>query len=125
MGPVASKLVFENQDVKIWEMAVAPGEGFPLHHHNYDYVMFITGAATIEHRDHERERSIAFPSHAVVFIPAGPIESFDNIGKTRFTNVLVEIKRPRRADQAHIDFAVSNTLAGRAPLPGVVQLLEN
>jgi len=124
MGPVASRMVFENEDVKIWEMDVAPGEGFPLHHHTYDYVMFITGAATIEHRDHEQRRLIAFPSHSVVFLPAGPIESFDNIGKTRFTNILVEIKRPRRADQ-HIDFAKSNALADRDPLPGVVHLLEN
>jgi hypothetical protein len=87
--------------------------------------MFITGAATIEHRQDGRQRNIAFPSHAAIFIPAGPIESFGNIGKTRFTEVLVEIKRPRRADQEHVDFAVSYALAGRDPLPGVVHLLEN
>lgn len=126
MGPVATTLVFENDDVKIWEADVAPGEHFPLHQHNYDYVLFTTGAALLEVRDYGREPStVPVPSHAAIFIPAGGIESYANVGKTRFTEVLVEIKRLRRADQERVDFATSNTLAGRDPLPGVVHLLEN
>jgi beta-alanine degradation protein BauB len=126
IGPVASRLVFENDDVKIWETDVAAGEVFPLHHHTYDYVLFTTGAALLEVRDHGRPPStVPVPTHAAIFIPAGGIESFANVGQTRFTEVLVEIKRPRRTDQGHVDFATSNTLAGRDPLPGVVHLLEN
>jgi hypothetical protein len=126
MGPVASKLVFENEDVKIWEADVGPGEDFPLHHHTYDYVLFTTGAALLEVRDYGRQPStVPVPSHAAIFIPAGGIESYGNVGQTRFTEVLVEIKRPRRPDQERVDFATSNALAGRDPLPGVVHLLEN
>ena len=126
LGPVASKLVFENNDVKIWETDVAPGETFPLHHHTYDYVLFTTGAALLEVRDQGRPAStVPVPTHAAIFIPAGGIESFANVGQTRFTEVLVEIKRPRRPDQQHVDFATSNTLAGRDPFPGTVHLLEN
>ena len=126
MGPVASKLVFENEDVKIWEADVGPGEDFPLHHHTYDYVLFTTGAALLEVRDYGRQPStVPVPSHAAIFIPAGGIESYGNVGQTRFTEVLVEIKRPRRPDQEQVDFATSNALAGREPLPGVVHLLEN
>lgn len=126
MGPVASKLVFENNDVKIWETDVAAGEVFPLHHHTYDYVLFTTGAALLEVRDQGRPPStVPVPAHAAIFIPAGGIESFANVGQTSFTEVLVEIKRPRHAGQEHVDFATSNTLAGREPLPGVVHLLEN
>lgn len=126
IGPVASKLVFENDDVKIWETDVAPGEAFPLHHHAYDYVLFTTGAALLKVHDYGREPTTApVPDHSAIFIPAGGVESFSNIGQTPFTEVLVEIKRPRRADQERVDFAVSNALAGRQPLPGVVHLLEN
>jgi quercetin dioxygenase-like cupin family protein len=126
IGPVASKLVFENHDVKIWETDVAPGETFPLHHHTYDYVLFTTGAALLEVRDYGRQPTTApVPAHSAIFIPAGGIESFANIGQTRFTEVLIEVKRPRRADQERVDFTISNTLAGREPLPGVVHLLEN
>jgi beta-alanine degradation protein BauB len=127
MGPVASKLVFENNDVKVWETDVGAGEDFPLHHHTYDYVLFTTGdTAMLEVRDYGRQPStVPVPPHAAIFIPAGGIESFGNVGKTRFTEVLVEIKRPRRPDQERVDFATSNALAGRDPLPGVVHLLEN
>ncbi len=126
MGPVATTLVFENHEVNIGEADVAPGEDVPVPQHNYDYVLFTTGAALLEVRDYGREPStVPVPGHAAIFIPAGGIESYANVGKTRFTEVLVEIKRPRRADQERVDFATSNTLAGRDPLPGVVHLLEN
>src|SRR5215469_3764414 len=127
MGPVASRLVLENEHVKIWEADVGPGEDFPLHHHAYDYVLFTTGVpAVLELRDFGRPPStVAVPAHAAIFIPCGGTESYSNVGKTRFTEVLIEVKRPRRPDQEHVDFATSNALAGRDPLPGVVHLLEN
>lgn len=126
-GPVASKLVLENDHVKIWEADVGPGEDFPLHHHAYDYVLFTTGdPALLELRDYGRPPStVPVPAHAAIFIPAGGTESYGNVGKTRFTEVLIEVKRPRRPDQERVDFATSNALAGRDPLPGVVHLLEN
>lgn len=127
LGPVASKLALENEHVKIWEADVGPGEDFPLHHHAYDYVLFTTGVpALLELRDYGRPPStVPVPAHAAIFIPAGGTESYSNVGKTRFTEVLIEIKRPRRSDQEQVDFATSNALAGRDPLPGVVHLLEN
>ena len=33
---VASRLLLENEHVKIWEADVGPGEDFPLHRHAYD-----------------------------------------------------------------------------------------
>lgn len=127
LGPVASKLLLENDQVKIWQADVGPGEDFPLHHHAYDYVLFTTGdPAVLELRDYGRPPStVVVPPHAAIFIPAGGTESYSNVGKTRFTEVLIEVKRPRRPDQERVDFATSNALAGRDPLPGVVHLLEN
>ena len=82
MGPVATTLVFENDDVKIWEADVAPGEDFPLHQHNYDYVLFTTGPALLEVRDYGREPStVPVPGHAAIFIPAGGIESYGNVAR--------------------------------------------
>ena len=42
IGPPATRLLFENADVKIWMMDVAPGETYPHHYHNHDYVLFYT-----------------------------------------------------------------------------------
>ena len=102
MGPVATKLTLENEHIKIWEADVGPGEDFPLHHHAYDYVLFTTGVpALLELRDYGRPPStVPVPAHAAIFIPAGGTESYGNVGRTRFTEVLVEIKRPRRPSGA-------------------------
>ncbi|MEO5841103.1 MAG: hypothetical protein ABIQ73_05240 [Acidimicrobiales bacterium] len=35
IGPPATRLLFENDDVKIWMMDVAPGEAYPHHYHHY------------------------------------------------------------------------------------------
>jgi hypothetical protein len=42
IGPPATRLLFENDDVKVWMMDVAPGETYPHHYHHYDYVLFYT-----------------------------------------------------------------------------------
>ncbi|MEO8694643.1 MAG: hypothetical protein ABI658_14055 [Acidimicrobiales bacterium] len=42
IGPPATRLLFESDDVKIWMMDVAPGETYPHHYHHFDYVLFYT-----------------------------------------------------------------------------------
>ena len=38
-GDIATKLLMENDRVRIWEMRLAPGERSALHRHQNDYVM--------------------------------------------------------------------------------------
>ena len=126
MGPVATRVVFENQDVKVWETDVGPGEAFPMHHHAYDYVLFITSDATLELQDYGGQPSVLpVADHIAVFIPGGGTEKYSNVGKTRFTEVLVEVKRPRGPGQEQPAFEASAELAGRPPMPGIVNLLDN
>ena len=39
LGGVGTKLLFENDRVKVWEMALEPGEESAVHRHELDYVM--------------------------------------------------------------------------------------
>ena len=50
IGPPATRLLFESADVKIWMMDVAPGETYPHHYHNHDYVFvpFADGATRFD-----------------------------------------------------------------------------
>jgi quercetin dioxygenase-like cupin family protein len=146
IGPPATRLLFENDDVKIWMMDVAPGETYPHHYHDYDYVLFYTTdvLATVhddapeEHTtlwnarfDHgdgapSAPRGIWTYAHSVFFIPGTGFLSpgFINIGDTAMVSPLIEVKRPRRGDQEHIGFARSDGLVGLAP-HGTAHLLEN
>jgi len=46
-GPVATRVLFDNDDVRVWEMDLAPGEVCGLHHHTMDYVLFILSGANV------------------------------------------------------------------------------
>jgi quercetin dioxygenase-like cupin family protein len=146
IGPPATRLLFENDDVKIWMMDVAPGETYPHHYHDYDYVLFYTTdvLATV-HDDAPEEHTALWNArydhgtdgeaphagiwtyaHSVFFIPGTGFLSpgFVNIGDTPMVSPLIEVKRPRRPDQDHIGFARSDALVGLAP-NGTAHLLEN
>lgn len=147
IGPVATDLVFENDEVKIWQMNRGPGESFWHHYHNYDYVLFqvtdLLGANDGE-EEHKRvwesrsqaEQSVAsqesrvgtlLPAHGIHFIPGTGWLSpgFINLGSTRFLGILVEIKRARRPGQENVGYSRSDALAGLEPRPGSVHMLEN
>lgn len=38
-GDIATKKLFENDRIRVWEMRLEPGEETALHHHENDYVM--------------------------------------------------------------------------------------
>jgi hypothetical protein len=147
IGPPATRLLFENDDVKIWMMDVAPGETYP--HHYHDYVLFYTTDvlatvhddappehttlwnARFDHGGAESEypsgaRGIWTYAHSVFFIPGTGFLSpgFVNIGTTSMVSPLIEVKRPRRTDQEHIGFARTDALVGLSP-NGTAHLLEN
>jgi len=39
LGDVATRLLFENDRVKVWELALAPGETSDVHEHEHDYLL--------------------------------------------------------------------------------------
>jgi mannose-6-phosphate isomerase-like protein (cupin superfamily) len=123
---IATRSLFENEDVRVWEMDVAPGDTFGLHHHSNDYVLYITGGAHLRVDDKDfgpydfigRERS-------VFYIKAGGTESFKNVGTTPFREALIEIKRPPRPDQDRAGFTCCEALVGSAVQTGSICVLEN
>ncbi|HEY2106822.1 MAG TPA: hypothetical protein VGH29_13590 [Candidatus Binataceae bacterium] len=145
IGPVATDLLFENDQIKIWQMNRGPGESFWHHYHNYDYVLFpitdLLGANDGE-EEHQRvwesrtqaaaapvseRKGTLFPAHAVHYIPGTGWLSpgFINLGQNRWLAALVEIKRPRTQSQEQVGYARSDALVGMEARPGSVHLLEN
>jgi hypothetical protein len=142
IGPVATHLLLENDDVKVWQMNTPPGGTFWRHYHNHDYVLFYTTdvLATVYDAPEDHERiwnaryaggAAAVPgimtyANSVFFIPGTGFLSpgFVNLGDTPFIAPLVEVLRPRRADQRDVGFARSDALVGAEPRAGRVHLLE-
>ncbi len=145
IGPVAHHLLLENEDIKIWQVDTPAGETFWHHYHDLDYVLFHTsemfGAVYHANEEHDRlwrsrleagetlDESLGgwCYEHSVNYIPGTGFLSpgYANVGKTRFTAALIEIKRERRPDQEGVGFARSDALVGLPPRPGSSMLLEN
>lgn len=145
IGPVAHRLLLENDDVKIWQVDTPPGETFWHHYHDLDYVLFHTSEmfGVVYHADEAHDRVWRSRleagetldeslggwcyEHSVNYIPGTGFLSpgYANVSETRFTAALIEIKRPRRKDQEGVGFSRSDALVGLPPRPGSTLLLEN
>ena len=99
LGNVATRLLLENERVRIWEMDLAPGEQSATHRHEHDYVLVqIDGdriAARFEpdtggtYRDYVEGEVEPGKTR---FIARGGIETAINVGARRYREILIELK---------------------------------
>jgi quercetin dioxygenase-like cupin family protein len=126
MTQIATRSLFENQDVRVWEMDVAPGDTFGLHHHTNDYVLYITSGADLKVDDRDvGPYDFVCHERSVFYIKAGGTESFRNVSAKPFREALVEIKRPPRPDQDRAGFTSSDALVGAPERAASICVMEN
>jgi mannose-6-phosphate isomerase-like protein (cupin superfamily) len=93
LGGVGTRVLLENERVKIWEMLLEPGESSDLHQHTMDYVLCIVEGAGI---DADRPNGETFEGRVqpgqVFYIKRGGIERAVNRSDTRFREIIVELK---------------------------------
>jgi quercetin dioxygenase-like cupin family protein len=126
-GPVATRMIFDNDDVRVWEMDLAPGGVCGLHHHTMDYVLFILSGANVGAQSPGGRKMMPFPvkARATYFVPAGGIESAHNLGATRFFEALFELKRAAKPGREKLGFVGCEAVAGKEPEPGSITILDN
>lgn len=91
---IGTRLLFENERIRVWDITLAPGERLPFHRHrtSYFYRCESGGSLRVGHPDgtHEEYES---PADEVHFHEIGPndvvIHDLANVGQTtvRFTTV--------------------------------------
>jgi hypothetical protein len=99
VGEVATRLLFEDDKVKIWDMRLAPGEGSPLHRHGHDYYLVMLEGDMIGGVSPASEGTPPFamslpPGGATVGLQKGHLEWSVNTGKESFYEIVVELKKP-------------------------------
>ena len=100
LGDVGTKLLFENDRVKVWELALGPGESSDVHEHEHDYLLIqLEGdkiAGIFEADTHGEyppgtvEGDVSYGN--VFFTKKGGIETAKNTGKAFYREILVELK---------------------------------
>jgi hypothetical protein len=99
LGNVATRLLLENERVRIWEMDLAPGARSDMHRHDADYVLVqiegdrIAGLPEPDTGGAYREYvEAAVEPGKVRYIARGGIETAINVGRRRYREILVELK---------------------------------
>ena len=100
LGGVGTKVLFENDRVKVWELGRLPGETSDVHEHEHDYLLIqLEGdkiAGIFEEDTHGEyppgivEGDVA-PGN-VWYTTKGGIETAKNTGQQAYREILVELK---------------------------------
>jgi quercetin dioxygenase-like cupin family protein len=93
LGDVATRVLYENAHVKVWEMTLAPGEASALHRHDRPYVMCIIEGTRIDAElIGKGHLEIPVQPGSVLFVPPGETERAVNGTDTPFREILIELK---------------------------------
>jgi hypothetical protein len=98
-GPVGTRLLLENDRVRVWEVRLAPGERGALHHHELDHVLVHISAGRVAVESAPGSPTPYGPyleadvePGEVSFMRRGGIETAINVDDVPFHEILVELK---------------------------------
>src|ERR1700730_15405587 len=99
-GGVGTKVVFENDQVRVWVLELAPGDRSAVHQHELDHLLIQIRGDRIAvepepdaqgpHRDYMEAPVIP---GMVVHVPKGGVETAVNIGAEPYYEIIVELKK--------------------------------
>ena len=99
LGPVGTKVVFENEQVRVWVLKLAPGERSAVHQHDLDHLLIqIRGDRIAVEPEpdtlgpyRETFEAAVIPG-MVTLVPKGGIETAVNTGSEPYYEIIVELK---------------------------------
>ncbi len=99
LGDVGTKLLLENDRVRIWEMDLAPGARSATHRHERDYILVqIEGDRIAAMPEPDTGGTFTAYVEADVapgktrYFARGGIETAINVGQRRYREILIELK---------------------------------
>jgi beta-alanine degradation protein BauB len=99
LGDVGTRLLLEDERVRVWEVRLPPGEEGAVHRHTLDHLLVQVAGdriAVVPERDSEgpfREylEADVVPG-AVVAVARGGVERAKNVGEAPYVEIVVELK---------------------------------
>jgi len=99
LGNVGSRVLFENERVRVWEMKLAPGERSDVHRHDLDYLLVFLAGDRIRvepepdtQGPYTNELEFDVPVGHTVFVERGGVETAVNAGSEHYREILIELK---------------------------------
>ena len=98
-GGIGSKVIYEDDRVRVWRLKLAAGEQSPIHRHELDHLLIqVSGdrIAVIPEPDTQgpftEELAADVVPGAVVHVDKGGIERAHNVGEKEYLEIIVELK---------------------------------
>jgi quercetin dioxygenase-like cupin family protein len=97
LGRVGGRILLEDDDVRIWDLVLEPGEASDLHRHEHDYYLVIfeddyVAAVSPEGSPGETFVGRVPAAGNTVSIPKGAVEWAYNVGEKTYREIIVELK---------------------------------
>lgn len=100
LGDIGTRVVYEDDRVRVWLLKLAPGEDSAVHRHDLDHLLIQVAGdriAVVPEPDSaspykEYLEADVVPG-AVTYVPAGGLETARNVGRQPYREVIVELKR--------------------------------
>ena len=91
-GDVGTKLIFENDRVKVWEFTLQPGEAVGAHTHHHDYLILPIESSMVEVTRGERTEVSEYRRRISDLPAEGETHNAKNVGSGRYHQLIVELK---------------------------------
>lgn len=99
LGDVGTKLLYEDDRIRVWQVRLAPGEQGDVHRHEHDHILVqVSGDRIAVVPEPESEgpyrdylEADVVPG-AVVVVDKGGVESAKNVGSADYLEVIIELK---------------------------------
>jgi quercetin dioxygenase-like cupin family protein len=92
MAEVGTRLVFENERVKVWEFTLQPGETIEAHKHDHDYFFYPIEGGTLEVTRVSGVTRAMLKTGEVYYRKGGDTHAAKNVDDHRYHEILVELK---------------------------------
>ena len=99
---VGTKILFENDRVRVWEMILQPGEASTYHEHLNDYLFVYMSHSKLEVLQKDKRPEISEQGPGFVQyrdVGSGIDHQVKNVGDTTHREILVELKGPSRTSK--------------------------
>lgn len=94
---VGTKLLFENDRVRVWDLRLEPGEQTAFHRHSTDFLYVVIGDGELQtlFPDGTADPPRAMQDGDVRFreVPGESVHAAKNTGSTPWRNIVVELKK--------------------------------
>ena len=94
LGPIGTKIVFENEHVRVWAIELPPKGHQPLHEHHLPYLIvpISEGKSVMKWQDGRTRDLVDVPGEVKYREASGGPHELFNLEDSKFHSVLVEIK---------------------------------